>query len=105
MLRESFRAKLAINVYYAKVYILPPKTIKPYRPRAFPIHPKHRGQNPKQINIAKYVSRFWIYGAKMLVKCVKSQKKILCIVLLCKIKLSKMAFIKTNKIKKQTALL
>ena len=34
----------------------------------------HRGQNSKQINIAKYVSNFLIYGAKMLDKCVKSQK-------------------------------
>ena len=36
----------------------------------------HRGQNSKQINIAKYVSKFLICGAKMLDKCVKSQKKI-----------------------------
>ena len=36
----------------------------------------HRGQNSKQINVAKYVSKFLIYGAKMLDKCVKSQKKI-----------------------------
>ena len=64
----------------------------------------HRGQNSKQINIAKYVSKFLIYGAKMLEKCVKSQKKFLYIVLFCKVKLSKMAFIKTNKIKKQKAL-
>ena len=35
----------------------------------------HRGQNSKQINIAKYVSKFLIYGGKMLDKCVKSQKK------------------------------
>ena len=35
----------------------------------------HRGQNLKQIDIAKYVSKFLIYGAKMLDKCVKSQKK------------------------------
>ena len=34
----------------------------------------HRGQNSKQIDIAKYVSNFLIYGAKMLDKCVKSQK-------------------------------
>ena len=64
----------------------------------------HRGQNSKQINITKYVSIFLIYGANMLDKCVKSQKEILYIVLFCKIKLSKMASIKTNKIKKQTAL-
>ena len=38
-------------------------------------YPMHRGQNSKQINIAKYVSKFLIYGAKMLDKCVKSQKK------------------------------
>ena len=36
----------------------------------------HMGQNSKQIDIAKYVSKFLIYGAKMLDKCVKSQKKI-----------------------------
>ena len=36
----------------------------------------HMGQNSKQINIAKYVSKFLICGAIMLGKCVKSQKKI-----------------------------
>ena len=36
----------------------------------------HRGENSKQINIAKYVSRLLICGAKMLDKCVKSQQKI-----------------------------
>ena len=36
----------------------------------------HMGQNTIQIDIAKYVSKFLIYGAKMLDKCVKSQKKI-----------------------------
>ena len=35
----------------------------------------HRGQNSKQINIAKQVSKFLTYGAKMLEKCVKSEKK------------------------------
>ena len=35
----------------------------------------HRGQNLKQINVAKYVSKFLIYVAKMLEKCVKSKKK------------------------------
>ena len=35
----------------------------------------HRGQNSKQINIAKYVSKFLICGAQILDKCVKSQKK------------------------------
>ena len=35
----------------------------------------HRGRNSKQINIPKYISKFFIYGAKMLDKCVKSQKK------------------------------
>ena len=35
----------------------------------------HMGQNSKQIDIAKYVSKFLICGAKMLDKCVKSQKK------------------------------
>ena len=34
----------------------------------------HRGQNSKQINITKYISKFLMYGAKMLEKCVKSQK-------------------------------
>ena len=29
----------------------------------------HRGQTSKQIDIAKYVSKFLIYGAKMLDKC------------------------------------
>ena len=62
------------------------------------------GQTSKQINSAKYVSKFLIYGAKMLDKCVKSQKRFLYIVLFCKVKLSKMASIKTNKIKKRTAL-
>ena len=64
----------------------------------------HRGQNSKQINNPKYVSKFLIYGAKMLDKCVKSKKKDLYIVLFCKVKFSKMASIKTNKIKKQTVL-
>ena len=36
----------------------------------------HRGQNSKQIIIAKYVSKFLIYDAKMLDKYVKSQKKV-----------------------------
>ena len=36
----------------------------------------HRGQNSKQINVAKYLSKFLIYGAKMLDKSVKSKKKI-----------------------------
>ena len=40
------------------------------------LHFDHRGQNSKQIVIAKYVSRFLIYGAKIIVKCVKSNKKI-----------------------------
>ena len=35
----------------------------------------HMGQNSKQINMAKYISKFLTYGAKMLDKCVKSQKK------------------------------
>ena len=35
----------------------------------------HMGQNSKQINIAKYVSKFLIYGRKMLDKCVESKKK------------------------------
>ena len=65
---------------------------------------QHRGHNSKQINNAKYVSKFLIHGAKMLNKCVKSQKKILYIVFFCKVKLSKMASVKTNQIKKQTAL-
>ena len=64
----------------------------------------HRGQNSKLINIAKYVSKLSIFGAKILDKCFKSQKKFLYIVLFCKVKLSKMVSIKTNKIKRQTAL-
>ena len=63
------------------------------------LHFDHRGQNSKQIVIAKYVSRFLIYGAKMLDKCVKSQKDYMYIFLFCKVKLSKMASFKTNKIK------
>ena len=47
----------------------------------------HRGQNSKQINIAKYGSKFLIYGAKMF----------LYIVLFCKVKLSKMASIKKKQ--------
>ena len=35
----------------------------------------HRGQNLKQINIKKYVSKVLIRGAKMTDKCVKSQRK------------------------------
>ena len=35
----------------------------------------HRGQNSKQIIVAKYISKFLIYDAKMLDKCVKSKKK------------------------------
>ena len=57
------------------------------------------GQNSKKIDTAKYVSKFLIYVAKMLDNCVKSQKKILFIVLFCKVKLSKMTSIKANKIK------
>ena len=34
----------------------------------------HRGQNSKQINNAKYVSKFLVCGAKMLDKYVKCQK-------------------------------
>ena len=34
------------------------------------------GQNLKQISIAKYVSKFLMYGAKVLDKCVKSQKRL-----------------------------
>ena len=36
----------------------------------------HRSQNLKQINIVKYVSKFLIYGAKMVDKWVESKKKI-----------------------------
>ena len=68
------------------------------------LQPYHRGQNLKQINIAKYVSKFLVCGAKMLEKCVKRKKIFLYIVLFCKVKLSKMASIKTNKTEKQTAL-
>ena len=35
----------------------------------------HRGENSKQINIAKYVSRLLICGAKMSDKCVNNKKK------------------------------
>ena len=59
----------------------------------------HMGQNSKQINIAKYISKFLIYGAKILDKCVKSQKKFFVHCPFCKVKLSKLASIKTNKIK------
>ena len=41
----------------------------------FQSHTTHMGQNSKQINNAKYVSKFLICGAKMLDKYVKSQKK------------------------------
>ena len=34
----------------------------------------HMGQNSKQINITKHVSKFLIYGAKVLDKCVKNKK-------------------------------
>ena len=37
-----------------------------------------KGQNSKQINIAKYISKFLICGAKMLDKYVKSQKEFFC---------------------------
>ena len=47
--------------YYSRENILP--------------HFWHRGQNSKQIIIAKYVSKFLIYAAKMLEKYVKSPKK------------------------------
>ena len=63
---------------------------------------RHKGQNLKKINIPKYILNFLICGAKMSDKCVKSQRKIFYIVLFCKVKLSKMASIKTNKIQKQT---
>ena len=61
---------------------------------------QRRGQNSKQINIAKYISKFLIHGAKMLDKCVKNKKENLNIALFCKVKLRKMASIKANKIKK-----
>ena len=41
----------------------------------------------------------------MLDKCVKSQKKFLYIVLFCKVKLSKMASIKLNEMKKDSTFL
>ena len=40
------------------------------------IHLLHRNQNSKQNNIVKYVFKFLICGAKMLDKCVKSEKKV-----------------------------
>ena len=36
----------------------------------------HRGQNSKQINIPKCVSKFLIHGVKMLDKCAASKKRI-----------------------------
>ena len=36
----------------------------------------HRGQNSKQIIVAKYISKFLIYDANILDKCVKSKKRI-----------------------------
>ena len=59
----------------------------------------HRGQNSKWIDVAKYVSKFLIYGAKMLDKCVENRKKNFDVVLFCKSRLSKMASTKANKIK------
>ena len=44
----------------------------------FSLQDYHMGQDSKQIIIAKYVSKFLIYGAKMLDKCVKSKKKKNC---------------------------
>ena len=41
----------------------------------------HMGQNSKQINITKYVSKFLMYGTKMLDKFVESKRKFLHIVL------------------------
>ena len=45
-----------------------------------------------------------MYGAKILGEGVEALKKIFTDVLFCKVKLSKMASTKTNKIKKQTPL-
>ena len=56
---------LGVHLYFKKIFFLKNILI-------------HMGQNSKQINIAKYVSKFLIYGAKMLKKCVKSQKKNFC---------------------------
>ena len=59
-----------------------------------------RGQNLEQINNPKHVSKFLMNGGKKLDKCGKSKKKkFLYIVLFCKVKQSKMASNKTNKIK------
>ena len=62
----------------------------------------HRGRNSKQINIPKYISKFFIYGAKMLDKCVKSQKIVLYFFLFCKVKLSKMASVHLKKQNQKT---
>ena len=54
--------------------------VRPFYTKIFPfvtkVIPFHRVQKSKQIDIAKYVSKFLIYGAKMLDKFVRSQKKI-----------------------------
>ena len=60
---------------FVKIYVLTKKTTKLLLLIKI-IAKWHNGQNSKQIDIAKYVSKFLIYGAKMLDKCVKSQKKI-----------------------------
>ena len=93
----TFISKIFLFHHFRKIYL--PKCAQLVMTLHRTIQQDHRGQNSKQINIAKYVSKFFIYGAKMLDKCVKSQKKILYIVLLCKVKLSKMASIKTSKIR------
>ena len=65
---------------------------------------QHTVKKSKATKITKHPPRFLIYGAKMSDKWIKSKKKFLYIVLFCKVKLSKMASIKTNKIEKPTAL-
>ena len=65
---------------------------------AFP-KDKYKGQNSKQISMAKYISKFLIHGAKMLDKCVKIQK-ICTLFFFCKVKLSKMVSTKNKQNKR-----
>ena len=62
----------------------------------------HSCQNSNRIKVAKDISIFLIYAAKMVGKSVQTWKG--KIVLFCKVKLSKIVSTRTNKIKKQTAL-
>ena len=64
--------------------------------RFFKFSTLHRSQNSKQINIVKYISKFLIYGAKILDKCVESQKKIFTLSLF-----AKSSLVKWHPLKKQ----